>query len=190
MRVDLAIHRIAEEFAEGIGIYIAGREDGFLCVLPLVGVVVTPGEDVGGLSQEGCCGQQQRETKEGQRRANGRYAGAVLQDAIFQGARQQKTSRYTKLKNDGLPPPSRLTLPQASAIETGVFPLHGGMILWLKLAQLAYSIVPGKVETLLLHSNQGGGAAQYLLDSVAEVYRIDGIFGTVLWVQMRARGPF
>jgi hypothetical protein len=52
LRIHLAIHCMAEEFAECVGIYIRRSQNRFLRVLALVGIVVAPRKYIGRLRKQ------------------------------------------------------------------------------------------------------------------------------------------
>ena len=62
LRVYLAIHCVAEEFAERVGIYIRRRKNRFLRVLALVGIVIAPRKHIGGLREKRSRRSQEKNT--------------------------------------------------------------------------------------------------------------------------------
>ena len=62
LRVYLAIHCVAEEFAERVGIYIRRSQNRFLGVLALMGIVIAPGKDIWGLRKQRSRRSQEQKT--------------------------------------------------------------------------------------------------------------------------------
>ena len=53
LRINLAIHRMAKKLAKRIGVDIGRSKNGLLGILPLMGIVIAPGQHIGGLPKKG-----------------------------------------------------------------------------------------------------------------------------------------
>ena len=64
LRINLAIHRVAKQLAESIGVDIRRSKNGLPGVLALMRIVITPGQHIGGLRTEGTRRAKNQKTRQ------------------------------------------------------------------------------------------------------------------------------